>query len=68
MSDDRGQLYRTLFDITCCMLVGPSLGRLKVFEIRHLVTVISVKEGSLDLKKIKNKNNFKPSANPAVSE
>ena len=37
----------------------------KVFEIRHLATVISVKEGSLDLEKNYNR---KRSANPAVSE
>jgi len=33
------------------MLVGLSFGKPKVFEIRHLATVISVKEGSLDLEK-----------------
>jgi branched-subunit amino acid permease len=45
MSDGTGQLHRTVFDIICCMLVGPSFGKPKVFEIRYLVTVISVKEG-----------------------
>jgi hypothetical protein len=52
MSDGRGRLYRTVFDITCCMLAGLSFGRPKVFEIRNQATVISFKEDSLDSEKI----------------
>jgi len=59
MLEGRGQLYRTVFDINCCMLVGLSFSRPKVFEIRHLATVISVKEGSLDLEKITTVNDLR---------
>ena len=59
ISDGRGQLYRTVFDITCCVLVGLTFGRPKAFEIRHLATVISVKEGSLDLEKITTVNDLR---------